>query len=66
MELDRQNVNPMWMNALCKEMNGVSIVAFVDPGYKKIPGFIIWDVKMDFTCKVCMLLADIRRNLPKF
>jgi hypothetical protein len=56
--LDRQNGNTLWMDALHKEMNGV-MVAFEPqpegttyvPGNKKIPGFFIWDIKMDFTHK---------------
>jgi len=46
----------LWMDALWKEMEAVWIAFEVQdtnvkhlPGYKKIPGHIIWDVKMDFT-----------------
>ena len=55
--LDHENGNTIWLDALhTKEMSAVMIAFEVQsekttyvPGYKKIPGYIIWDVKMDFT-----------------
>jgi hypothetical protein len=70
--LDRINGNTLWMDALHKEMNGV-MIAFEPqpegethvPGYKKIPGFIIWDVKMDFTRKARYVAGGHRTEPPK-
>jgi hypothetical protein len=71
-ELDRQNGNTLWMDALRKEMNGV-MVAFEPqpegtthvPGYKQIPGFIVWDVKMDFTRKARFVAGGHKTEPPK-
>jgi hypothetical protein len=60
------------MDALRTEMNGV-MIAFEPqpegdthvPGYKKIPGFIIWDVKMDFTRKARYVAGGHRTEPPK-
>ena len=57
-ELDRQNGNNLWMEALSKEMYNVG-VAFkilqehesIPVGYSKSSGHIIFDVKMNFTRK---------------
>ena len=56
--LDHENGNTLWMDALHKEMSAVMIAFEVQPekatyvpGYKKILGHIIWDVKIDFTSK---------------
>jgi hypothetical protein len=63
----------LWMKALRKEMNSV-IIAFEPqpegethvPGYKTIPGFIIWDVKIDFTRKArCIVGGHTRTEPPK-
>lgn len=56
--LDEQNVNMFWMDALTKEMTNVSVAFNIPkrsesppPGYKKTSGYLVWDVKMDFTRK---------------
>jgi hypothetical protein len=69
--LDRINGNTLWMDALRMEMNGVMIAFEPQPegethvhGYKKIPGFIIWDVKMDFTRKARYVAGGHRTEEP--
>jgi hypothetical protein len=63
----------LWMKALRKEMNSV-IIAFEPqpeeethvPGYKTIPRFIIWDVKIDITRKArCIVGGHTRMEPPK-
>jgi len=70
--LDRANGNTLWMDALRKEMEAVRIAFEVQdadvkhlPGYKKIPGHIIWDVKMDFTRKAHYVAGGHRTDPPK-
>ena len=55
-ELDKRNGNTMWMDALAKEMFNVGIAFEVleekqsaPPGWSKVTGHHVWDVKMDFT-----------------
>ena len=57
-QLDMKNGNTIWMDALRKEMYGIQVAfdfkthhASAPPGYSRSSGHIIWDVKMDFTCK---------------
>jgi len=54
-KLDLENGNTFWIDALHKELDVIMIAFDVQledvkhiPGYKQIPGHIIWDVKMDF------------------
>ena len=62
-ELDMQNGNTMWMDAMAKEMYNV-VVAFevLDEreqalnGWKKTTGHLVWDVKMEFTRKARWVL----------
>jgi len=56
--LNRENGNMLWIDALHKDLDAVMIAFEVQdeevkhiPGYKQIPGRIVWDIKMDFTCK---------------
>ena len=57
-DIDARNKNQLWENALAKEMKNVG-VAFdvlenhenVPVGWTKASGHLIWDVKMNFTCK---------------
>jgi hypothetical protein len=60
------------MYALRKEMAAVMIAFEVQPegtshvpGYKRIPGHVIWDVKMDFTRKARYVAGGHRTNPPK-
>ena len=62
-ELDMQNGNTIWMDAMAKEMYNV-VVAFevLDEreqalnGWKKTTGHLVWDVKMEFTRKARWVL----------
>ena len=62
-ELDMQNGNTMWMDAMAKEMYNV-VVAFevLDEreqalnGWKKTTGHLVWAVKMEFTTKARWVL----------
>ena len=62
-KLDEKNGNLFWMNALNKEMLNVGI-AFelleagkkAPPGWSKVTGHLVWDVKMDFTRKARWVL----------
>ena len=62
-ELDSQNGDTLWMDALQKEMTNVGIAfevlhdgVMAPPGWKKVTGHLIWDVKMDFTRKARWVL----------
>ena len=55
-ELDKRNGNTMWMDVLAKEMFNMGIAFEVleekqsaPPGWSKVTGHLVWDVKMDFT-----------------
>jgi len=71
-KLDLENGNTYWIDALRKELNAVMIAFEVQdeevkhiPGYKRIPGHIIWDVKMDFTRKARYVAGGHRTDPPK-
>jgi hypothetical protein len=56
--IDRETNTTYWFNAIQKEMKNVKVAfKFLDPGervpigYKWIRCHLIFDVKMDFTCK---------------
>ena len=62
-ELDKRNGNSMWMDTLAKEMFNVGIAFEVleekqsaPPGWSKVTGHFVWDVKMDFTRKARWVL----------
>ena len=62
-ELDRQNSNTMWMDALAKEMDNVGVAFEVldereqaPNGWKKVTGHLVRDVKMDFMRKARWVL----------
>jgi len=70
--LDRINGNTLWMDALCKEMEAVRTAFEVQdesvthiPGYKKILGHVVWDVKMDFTWKAHYVAGGHCTDPPK-
>ena len=57
-EIDARNKNRLWETVLAKEMENVEVVFDVLEnhenvlvGWTKASGHLIWDVKMDFTCK---------------
>ena len=63
MEIDRQNGNTMWKDALALEMFNVGVAFEIleegqaaPPGWNKSSGHLIWDVKMDFTRKARWVL----------
>jgi hypothetical protein len=58
MQLDRKRENPFWKDALALEMTNIGIAfevlesnKYVRPGWKKVPGHLVWDIKMDFSRK---------------
>ena len=71
-ELDQNDGSDFWMNALVKEMYNVGvafeILAEGQPaprGWHKVTGHLVWDVKMDFTCKARWEWTDIRPQMQK-
>ena len=63
MEIDRKNGNTMWKDALALEMFNVGVAFEIleegqtaPPGWNKVSGHLIWDVKMDFTRKARWVL----------
>jgi len=57
-EIDRKNKNRFWQNAIEKEMSNVSVALEIlpqghapPPAWTKSSGHLVFDVKMDFTCK---------------
>ena len=63
MEIDRENENTMWKDALALEMFNVGVSFEIleegqaaPPGWNKASGHLIWDVKMDFTRKARWVL----------
>jgi hypothetical protein len=69
--LDHENGNTLWMDPLRKEMSAVMIAFEVQPekathvpGCKKIPGHIVWDLKMDFTRKARYVAGGHRTDPP--
>jgi hypothetical protein len=71
MQLDRDNGNSFWRDALALEMTNVG-VAFevlersqsVPPGWKKVTGHLVWDLKMDFTRKARWVLDGHKTPNP--
>ena len=62
-ELDRQNGNNLWKDALEMEMYNIGIAFEIleggktaPAGYAKVSGHLIWSVKMDFTRKARWVL----------
>jgi len=56
--LGKLDSNTLWMDTLWKEIEAIRIAFEIQdadvkhlPRYKKIPGHIVWDVKMDITWK---------------
>ncbi len=57
-KIDQKNGNPLWQNALLKEMSNVCIAFEIlgpgmkaPPGWHKASGHLVFDVKTDFTRK---------------
>ena len=62
-ELERQNNNTMWMNALAREIYNIGVAVEVldegqkaPNGWKKVTGHLVWDIKMDFMRKARWVL----------
>ena len=62
-KIDRKNKNTFWRDAINKEMLNVGIVFEVlptgdkaPPGWNKVNGHLVFDVKMDFTRKARWVL----------
>ena len=56
--IDNENGNTLWQDALAKEMFQVGVAFKIldddegtPVGYKLASGHLVWDIKMDFTCK---------------
>ena len=63
-ELDRENGNTLWSDAIALEMNTI-LPAFdlsendvIPPKYEKASGHIIFDVRMTLECKACWVLQE--------
>jgi len=63
LELDEENGNTFWWDAIDQEMKDVMVAFDIKPegskpppGYKHIPVHMVFDVKMDFQCK-CRLVT---------
>ena len=71
-EINCKNSNDYWMKALAKEMYDVG-VAFeilapgqsLMKGWHKVTGHLVWDVKMDFTCKARWVLDGHKTPDPE-
>jgi len=70
-ELDRKNGDTFWRDALQKEMKNVGIAFEVlpegksaPPGWRKVTGHLIFDVKMDFTRKARWVLDGHKTPSP--
>ena len=57
-EIDKRNKNTLWMDALKIEMDNVEVAFDIQEdgtpipfGYKEASGHLVWDDKMEFTCK---------------
>ena len=71
MELDEKNGNKFWTNALAKEMYEIGVAVEVlgegvlaPPGWSRVHGHIVWDVKMDFTRKARWVLEGHKTPDP--
>ena len=62
-EIDARNGNTLWRDALKKEMYNVRVAfeildegVHAPHGWKQVTGYLVWDVKMDFTRKARWVL----------
>jgi hypothetical protein len=69
LELDKQNGNTLWYNAIQKEMKNIKAAFHFlshneapPDGCKQIPCHIVFDVKMDFTCKAHFVAGGHRTD----
>jgi hypothetical protein len=73
LELDKENQNTLWYDAIMKELNNVRVAfdilddnAKPPPGYKRIPIHWIFDIKMDFTRKARLVAGGHVTETPSF
>jgi hypothetical protein len=71
MQIDRDNNNSFWQDALALEMTNVGVTfevlernKSVPPGWKKVTGHLVWDLKMDFTRKARWVLDGHKTPNP--
>lgn len=71
--LDSENGNNLWMKALAKEINEIGVAIDIQdngvrapPGWSKITGHLIWDVKMDLTRKARWVLDGHKMPDPLY
>jgi hypothetical protein len=72
LDLNRQNENTLWADAIAKEMKNICIAFDILPdgtmapgGYKKIPCHMIFDIKMvDFTRKARLVAGGHLTDTP--
>jgi hypothetical protein len=69
--IDRQNANTLWKDALAKEMPEVGVAFEVleesmkaPVGWSKVTGHLVWDVKMDFARKARWVLDGRKTPNP--
>ena len=67
-EIDKENGNTLWRDAIKREMENVSVAFEVledgkrpSAAHKKVPFHMIYDIKMDFT-REARLVAEGCRN----
>ena len=70
-QIDRNNGNTLWIDALKKEMHNVGIAFEIledgvkaPAGWDKVTGHLVWDVKMDFTRKARWVLDGYKTPDP--
>ena len=71
LQLDKENGNTLWFDAIMKEMSNVRIAfELIDsgskppPGYKKVDLMMIFDIKMDFTRKARLVARGDLTDTP--
>ena len=71
LEIDRQNKNTLWYDAIMKEMKNVRVAFDIKerktkppPGYKHVNLMMIFDIKMDFTRKARLVARGDQTDPP--
>jgi len=70
LELDRENGNTLWQDAITKEMQNVYVAFDIrsesqpPPGFRMIPHRIILEIKMDFTRKARLVAGGHKTDPP--
>mmetsp|Transcript_11237 Transcript_11237/g.16168 ORF Transcript_11237/g.16168 Transcript_11237/m.16168 type:complete len:1367 (+) Transcript_11237:2028-6128(+) len=70
LDIDRENGNTLWQDAIAKEMQNVYVAFDVrsesqaPPGYRLIPHRIIFEIKMDFTRKARLVAGGHKTDPP--